>query len=168
MKKSHAIALCLLPALTFANLVWPALFVAERLFTWWAIGIGLVVEFFFVWRLFGFTPLRALWATVAANAVSALAGVILIPLAGLGWELFPGLILYTFRISSTFSLVSWVATFILGCLVNALLEGAVYRKGFKVELRSKSKTFAWLVIANAFSVGAAVASLWLDPRNNGY
>lgn len=163
MKKSHAIALCLLPALTYANIVWPGMFLVERLFTWWAIGIGIVAEFFFVWRLFGFTPLRALWATVAANAASALAGVILIPLAVFGWFIPLGYLLYELKIDTYV-----VATFILGCLVNALLEGAVYRKVFKVELRSKSKTFAWLVVANAFSVGAAFASLVLDPRNTRY
>lgn len=164
MKKSYAIALCLLPALTYANIVWPGMFLVERLFTWWAIGIGLVVEFFFVWRLFGFTPLRALWATVAANAVSALAGAILIPLALVGWYVPLGSFLHHELKIDTY----WVATFILGCLVNALLEGAVYRKGFKVELRTKSTTFAWLVVANAFSVGAAFASLVLDPGNNRY
>lgn len=75
--------LFLLPTTAYANVVWPALYLETRLFSWWAIGIGLLVEFFFIKWLFTLPVKKASMATVSANAVSAVAGIILIPLAGI-------------------------------------------------------------------------------------
>jgi hypothetical protein len=144
-----------------ADVVWPALYLETRLFSWWAIGLGLIVEFFFIWKIFALAPAWALWAAVAANAASALLGVVLIPLAGIVWEIFPGLAFYHFFNMGTFNPVTWGATFIFACLINALLESQVLKRFFK--LPATIKTFSWLALANAFSVGIAFGSLWWMP-----
>jgi hypothetical protein len=155
--------LALFPVAAYANVVWPALYLETRLFSWWAIGIGLVVEFFFVRWLFGLAVKQAIVAALSANLVSAVLGLLLIPLAGLFWELLPGSVINWVLGWGTFNPLTWIATFFIGCLVNALLEGAVYKKWFVKSFRFKSKQFGWLIIANAISVGVAFASLWVYP-----
>lgn len=163
MRKFIGITLFILPVVAYADLVWPALFLGTRLFSWWAITVGLVIEYLFVRRLFGLNPMLALEATVSANVFSSLAGAILIPIAGIVWELFPGsLYMWAFE-WGTFNPLTWAGAFLLACLINALLEGALYNYIFKVELQYKSKKFGWLVLANAFSVGVALASIWVVP-----
>lgn len=132
-----------------------------RLFTWWAIGLGLWIEFFFIWQVFDLPPTRALAADLAANAASALLGLLLIPLGGVIWEVFPGLAFYHFLHWGTFNPVTWGATFILACLINAGLESFVLNKVFGIP--STRTTFSWLCLANAFSVGIALVSVWSNP-----
>jgi hypothetical protein len=153
----------LFPATAYANVIWPALYLETRLFSWWAIGIGLVIEFFFVKWLFNLSAKRALFADISANTISSIAGIVLIPLAGIAWELFPASVINWAFGWGTFNPVTWFGTFVLGCLVNALLEGAVYKKWFSHNFRFKSKIFVWLLVTNAFSVGAAYISFWLNP-----
>lgn len=157
------VALLAIPAIAYANAVWPALYLETRLFSWWAISVGLVIEYFFVRWLFGLAPRRAALADLSANAASAVVGVVLIPIAGIAWELFPASV-YNWALGwGTFNPITWAGTFLLACVVNAVLEGFVYKKAFKVDFKIKSKKFGWLVLANAFSVGVAFASLWIAP-----
>jgi hypothetical protein len=137
------------------------LYLEERLFSWWAIGIGLLIEFFFVRWLFRLNICRAVLATLAANAVSALAGVVLIPLAGMAWEFFPGLLFYHYLNWGTFNPVTWGATFAIASLVTTTIEALVYRIGFKFTVRWRE--YGWLVVANAASVAVAFISLFLVP-----
>lgn len=146
---------------TYADVVWPALYLETRLFSWWTIGLGLVVEFFFIWKVFALSPIRALVADLSANAASTLLGAILIPLAGIAWEIFPGLAFYQLLNMGTFNPVTWGATFIFACLINAWLENLVLKNFFKLPFTRK--TFSWLSVANAFSVGIAFGSLWWKP-----
>lgn len=154
-------SLLFLSCSTFADVVWPALFLETRLVTWWTIGVGLLIEFLIIWWLFSLTPRRAALATIAANAVSALIGVPLIPLAGLVWEIFPGSIYMHFLKWGTFNPVTWAATFIMACLINTVIEAAVYRMGFKLVVRRRE--FWWIFVANALSVGLAFGSLFVVP-----
>jgi hypothetical protein len=62
----------------------------------------------------------ALAADLAANAASTLLGVILIPLAGMTWKLFPSLLFYRFLNWGTFNPVNWTINFFIACLINAL------------------------------------------------
>lgn len=163
LRKLFFATLLALPAVTYANVVWPALYLETRLFSWWAISVGLVIEYLFVRRLFGLDPTRAAIADISANAASAVVGVVLIPIAGIVWELFPASV-YNWALGwGTFNPITWMGTFLLACVVNAVLEGVVYKKAFKVNFKIKSKDFGWLVLANAFSVGVAFVSLWIVP-----
>jgi len=132
-------ALSLFPVLTYANVVWPALYLETRLFSWWAISIGLLIEFFFIGWLFSLSQKQAIIATVTANAVSAVAGIVLIPLAGIAWELFPGSIVNRAFGWGTFNPVTWVATFLL-VIVSFRPEpvsyGELRHKGLAQELRA--------------------------------
>lgn len=163
MRKLLGVGLLAVPAIAYANMVWPALYLEIRLFSWWAIAVGLVIEFFFVRQLFALPAKRAAIATFSANAASAVAGILLIPLGGIVWELFPGSVYMWALDWGTFNPITWVGTFFIACVINAVLEGLVYRFAFKLDLRFKSKKFWWLVLANAFSVGAAFVSLWVSP-----
>jgi hypothetical protein len=105
----------------------------------------------------------ALVATLAMNRASAALGAVLIPLVGVAWEIFPGLILYPVFKIGTFSPVTWVATFILAVLVNSGIELFVLKKWFQV--RWSERNLAILGAANALSVGLAYASFWTEPIN---
>jgi hypothetical protein len=147
------------PAL--ADVVWPALIVESRILSWWVIGFGLIVEFFFVRWLFSLPWSRAALATVTANAVSAILGIPLIPLSGIIWELFPGSIYMALLKWGTFNPITWTATFLLSCLITTAIEALVYKKAFRLTVRRRE--FSWLFVANAISVGAAFVSLWFHP-----
>lgn len=163
LRKLLVAALPALPAAAYANVVWPALYLETRLFSWWAISVGLVIEYLFVRGLFGLAPGRAALADISANAASAVVGVVLIPIAGIAWELFPASVYNWVLGWGTFNPITWAGTFLIACMTNAVLEGFVYKRAFKVDLKIKSRQFSWLVLANAFSVGVAFASLWVVP-----
>ena len=153
----------LFPLVAHANVVWPALYLETRLFSWWAICVGLLVEYLFVRKLFEITPLKAVIATIAANAASAILGILLIPLAVIAWEVFPGLLFYHVLKMGTFNPITWCATFLIACAVNVVLEGLVYKKAFKFNFLFKSRKFLWFMLANTASVGVATASLIINP-----
>ncbi len=148
----------------FADFVWAALFLEGRLLAIPIILAGLVIEYFFVKRLTGFSVKRSIIADVAMNATSLLFGIVLIPLAGLAWEFSAGQLLYDQVNIGSFSYVAWIATFILAVLINTTIEYFVLRKMFKLE-RTKSG-FRWLFLANALTVGITFASFWFFPKGN--
>jgi hypothetical protein len=117
----------------------------------------------FVRWLFGLAPSRALIADLSANAASAVVGVVLIPVGGIVWELFPAAVYNRVLGWGTFNPISWVGAFFLACVINALFEGFVYKKAFKLDFKIKSRKFGWRILANAFSVGIAFVSLWIAP-----
>ncbi len=153
----------LFPVVAHANVVWPALYLETRLFSWWAVSVGLLVEYVFVRHLFKVALPKAILATITANAASAILGVLLIPLAGIAWEVFPGLLFYHFLNMGTFNPITWCATFLIACAINVALEGLVYKKIFKFSFLFKSKMFLWFMLANTASVGVATASLIINP-----
>ena len=95
------------------------------------------------------------------NAVSTVAGIPLIPLLGLAWEVFPGEMLYKFFNVGTFNPGTWGATFMLATIATTGIEAVVVRWGFKITLGKRR--LAILCLANTLSVGLAFASLWLRP-----
>lgn len=108
--------------LLIADIIWPALVVEPRLSSWWAIGSGLLVEFFFVRRLTTLDLKMSAVADLTMNAASALLGILLLPLSGLAWEVFPGIVLSTAFNIGTFKPGTWTATFLLAVFINAVLE----------------------------------------------
>jgi len=111
--------------------------------------------------LTGFGWGKAVLADVAMNTASSLIGVFLIPVARLAWEFSVGIALYKVFNIGTFNPITWAATFVLAVFVNSALETTVLRYGFKQ--RPLKRFFWWLSLANAFSVGIAVASIFLNP-----
>ncbi|MHB8137854.1 MAG: hypothetical protein ACYDGO_05635 [Smithellaceae bacterium] len=144
-----------------ADVVWPALYLISRMVTWWSIAVGLVVEYLFVRQLTQFDIKKSIIVDLSMNVASCLVGIILIPLLGVGWEVFPGIVLYKMFGIGTFNPGTWTATFLIAVFVNAFLENFVINKGFKKTLGWRG--FWWLSIANGVSVGIALVSIWLVP-----
>ena len=143
--------------IALADIVFPELLFEGRLLAWWVILIGLAIELPFVRLITGFTLKRCVIADLAMNAVSTVAGLLLIPILGLGWELGGSQVLGERR----FDLAHWTGTFLLAVIVNTAIEFAVLRRGFKQQLGIRA--FFWLGLANSLSVGLALWSFVHDP-----
>lgn len=144
-----------------ADVVWPALYLESRLLSLWAIPAGLAVEFAFLRWWLGFATRRAILADVTMNGVSAATGIVLVPIAGLAWELVPGQWVNSTFDVGTFNPISWTATCALAVLINTAVEGIVLRYGFKALLTRWR--ILGLAATNAVSVGLALASLGVSP-----
>jgi hypothetical protein len=145
-----------------ADFVWAALVLESRLLAIPIILAGLVIEFFFVRYLTGFSVRRSILADITMNAASLLFGIVLIPLAGFAWEISVGSLLWELNNQiGSFHPVNWTATFVLAVLINTVIEYFVLRTIFKLE---KTKAgFRWLCLANALSVGVTFVSFWFFP-----
>lgn len=152
------LAAALWPRVSSADVIWPALIVTTRLLSVPAIAIGLVVEIACLRLALELPWRRSLVAGVTMNAASCVLGAFLVPLAGVVWEVFPGLVLYRFFNIGTFNPGTWTATFVLAVLVNALVEAIVLRAAFGIAFRRR--VFAVLSLANCASVAVAYLSLW--------
>jgi hypothetical protein len=87
---------------------WPAMVLEERLLSVIPIVAGLVVEWLAL-RFGGFdlSWKKAAVVDVVMNAVSTIVGIVLIPVLGLVWEIFPGVVLYKFFSIGTFNPGTW-------------------------------------------------------------
>jgi hypothetical protein len=142
-----------------ANVIWPAAILSGRLLAWWIIAASLVIEFFFVQRAFRLRALDAMWATIGANAATAVAGLFILPYAGLFMEL--GLHKSGLGAGigwATFSLTAWLATFILAVVINLAIELAVYKYGYRLKIDRR----AFWLIAAANVITAAIAFVSLE------
>jgi hypothetical protein len=155
-----AIACAVVPAIAHADMVWPALYLVSRLFTWWAIAAGLLVEYVVIRGVFKLPPKKAIIADLAANAASSVAGSVLIAIAGIAWEFGPGLALYKLLNVGTFNPYTWAATILMAALINGGIEMAILR-AFGVP--STKRTFLVLTLANAVTVGIAFGSIFIAP-----
>ena len=147
-----------------ADVIWPALFLEGRLLSIPVILIGLVVEFFFVWRITSLDVAHSIAADLLMNTASTLLGIFLIPIAGIIWEFFPGIFLYKWFNMGTFNPWTWTATFCLAVVINAALETLIVAKVFGQKMGKRG--FGWLCIANSISVGIAFASFLIYPIPN--
>lgn len=122
-----ALGVLILPSVAFADLVWPALILEVRLLGWPSILAGLLVEGAVLVRGFGMPVRRAAIASLAMNGASSVLGIVLVPLVGTIWEVFPGLVLYKVFGIGTCNPGTWVATFVLAVFANTIVELAVLR-----------------------------------------
>ena len=144
-KKSFFVLLIcfiLMPITASANVVWPSLYIAEGLRSWYIILSGLIIEFAFIKFFAKQTWLEAALISFVMNTISTVVGIILIPASGLLGEI----MLIPFG-KGTFALSHWVLSYILAVLGNVLIEGLSVRYIFKIK-----KAFWWLLFANAISV----------------
>lgn len=154
-----ALALCSTAAR--ADFIWPALMLEVRSFSWWAISSGLLLEWLVIRRAFAMTWKRSAAATVVANLVSSLLGLMFIPFAGIAWEFFPAPLYMRPLQWGTFNPITWLATYLMAVLINTFFEAWVYQFGFKSPVKRRE---AWMIVlANALSVGVAFVSLFVWP-----
>ena len=147
------------PLAARADVIWPALFLAERRWSVWVIVLGLLIEALLLWRAFALPARRALWASLVINTVSLLLGTVLIPTVSFLWEAMPGRLIYALLGAGTFSPVSWLGSTLVISFINTVLEGPVLRRFFGVPFTRR--TVCWLMLANLCSVGLALLSIVL-------
>jgi hypothetical protein len=100
----------------FSDIIWPALVLEQRLFSFWAIGFGLAVELAILYWVTTLDFPRCILADLRMNAVSAGLGLFLIPLFGMAFDFTTG---------------GWIGTLLLAVFVNAFLETIVLVVVFK-------------------------------------
>ena len=148
-------------SITYANVVWPALYLEQRSLSWWIILTGLIIEFVFIKLITKYSLLKSAVIDISMNLASSLLGLLLIPIAGIAWEFFPGIVLYKYFNIGTFNPGTWTATFIFATLINAFIEKLVVEKIFKFKF---SRSGFWLLVCiNAITVGLAYISFLKFP-----
>lgn len=137
-----------------SNIVWPALVLTLGWLHWQPLCTGLVIEYVYVRSILDMPIKRSIVADLTANVVSGVAGVFLIPMFGIFWELLASFTINLIAGWGTFNPLSWIVTTFLAASINAFLEAFAYRYFFNVSLPCRSKRFLWLILAN-ISVGIA-------------
>ncbi|WP_077343621.1 hypothetical protein [Pseudocolwellia agarivorans] len=138
-----------------ANAIWPFVIMNATSFAWWAILIGLMIEFLFVQRLFKIPPKKAIKATIFANLASAVLGIVFVGL----FKVVPGLYFFLIFGLGRLGIIAWILVFIFTCLFNVLIEGMVYKRGFKLYTKLSKKLFWSFLLANAITISVAIFSL---------
>ena len=131
-----------------ANMVWPALYIAEGMRSIWVILGGLIIEIIFIKIFIKTAWLKTILISLAMNVTSTLVGVIIIPLFGFLGEIMliplDGVLkLYTFHT------VHWVVSCIVAAICNVLLESLCIKLMFKYKLR---QNLWWILAANIITV----------------
>ena len=138
------ISFLLMPICASANMVWPSLYIAEGMRSWYVILIGLVIEIVFVKYFLKETYLKSVLIAFVMNLASTILGVVAIPLSG-----FIGEVLMIPFGTGTFHPTHWLMSYVFAILSNVLIEGLTVKFIFKHKFK---KMFWWLCVANAISV----------------
>jgi hypothetical protein len=144
-----------------ADFVWPALILASRMRSLAPIIAGLIFEFLVLRFVFPMPWKKAAVVDLLMNAASGLAGVVLIPLAGFIWELFPGIFIYKLFNIGTFNPMTWAATCVMAVFISTGIEVLVVRFAFGFEITRRR--FWCMALANLGSTAIAWASLQIHP-----
>lgn len=136
-----------------ADVVWPALYLVDRLAAWWSIGIGLVVEYLILNRLLRLSRARSAVVTVVMNGLSSLVGWRLLTWWGWYWAHATDQ-----EFGGTFNSVTWAATCALACFVSTLVELPIAFMATRQNSPSK-RLLPSLLLANIASVGIAYLSV---------
>lgn len=134
-----------------ANIIWPAVYVAARLYSLYIIIAGLVIEFLFIKFAAKQTFAKSALISLVMNAISAIIGCFALPIIGFVVEIVLSVIS-----TATFHPTHWAVAYILGLAFNVLIEGAAIKLLFKMPFK---KNRIWLIVANAISVIICVISM---------
>lgn len=145
-----ALLLCV-PFAAKANMIWPSIYILEQIYAWYVIPAALAVEVIAA-RIF----LKTSWKKSAlmmfvTNLISAVVGLILIPLSGIMVEI----LMLPFN-TGTFDLSHWILDYLAIVLANTCVEGAALKWIFKYPFKPN---FWWLFSANLISVIISIAAL---------
>lgn len=168
-RKATLLLACLavagLPSAAYADVVWPALFIEPRLLSVPVVVIGVLIEAAVLRFGFSMEWGRAGLLSLVCNTVSAALGTILLPLSGIVWEFFPGILLYRIFQLGTFNPVTWLATFVLAVAISSGIEVVCLRVIFKTPW-NRRRWLLWFG-ANAVTAGLAFLSLIVTPVTDG-
>jgi hypothetical protein len=145
------------PAVTYANMVWPALYAETKISSIPIILLSLILEFIFFKWLFQINIKKAIYYTVIANIASGTLGYFLRPILGLAYELTLGGILDRLFRLSTFNPIGWFVVPLIGGAINALLELLTIRSIWKHKINKRNYFLTWVV--NFVTVG--IATVWV-------
>jgi hypothetical protein len=146
----------------FADMVWPALYVMSRSYTWWGIGLGLVVEYLALKAIADVTWKSAAVPVIVVNAASALLGYFAIPALTLGWEFVLSYTIYQVIRVGTFNVFGWIATVLVMGAITAAPEYLLLILLFKIRFK-KSRPWLWWWLANCVSVFIAFLTVLIWP-----
>jgi hypothetical protein len=144
-----------------ANVVWPALYILSRYYTWWAIGIGLLIECVVLRLLTKDSAKKVVLAVAVANLITAIIGYFTIPWITLGWDFALEYTVYQLLDVGTFNPFGWITSILLISAITAFPELLIIQKLFKIELRTRAWTYWWA--ANALSVLLAFLTVLIWP-----
>ena len=148
--KSLVIFLCIF--LVFpanADIVWPSMYAAVGVSSWWSIIGGLIAEIGIVKYFLKVSWIKTIWLCVLMNAVSATVGSVIIFIGGFGIEI----LLYPISAIlgiGTFHWSHFVAAYVFAIFVNTLIESGIM-KLFTRDFRYR-EIFKCLFWANAVSI----------------
>lgn len=144
-----------------ANMVWPALYLSQRYYTWWAIAIGLLIETGVLCWLTRKSPARCFFIAFIANTISAGVGYFAFIWIGLAWEFLVSYTIYLLIPVGTFNPFGWFATTALAALFSSTIEWGVIKYIFKTPT---DRRFYWIFfLANLVTAGIALVSLFTSP-----
>jgi hypothetical protein len=145
-----------------ADMVWPGIMIMERYYTWWAILLGLFVEYFALRLIANSTWKKAAIAVVVVNTASALIGYFLTPWLTLGWEFILSYTVYQVIHLGTFNIFGWLSTIIIMGGITTIPEYLLLKYAFRIQF-NKKKPWLWWWLANCVSVLIAFLSLIIWP-----
>lgn len=132
------------PIVAYANMIWPSIYIVEQYYVWYIILGGLFIEILAAHLFLKTNWWRSIFIMFVANAISALFGLLLIPVSGIVVELltipFGG---------GTFQLSHWILDYLCVVLANTIVEGMSIKWIFKFPFKSN---FIWLLCSNLISV----------------
>ncbi|MDE6715397.1 MAG: hypothetical protein K2J74_02825 [Muribaculaceae bacterium] len=141
------------PSVAMANMIWPSIYIVEQYYVWYVILAGLIIEIIAAHLFLKTNWKRSILIMFAANAISAILGLLLIPVSGIIVEFltlpFGG---------GTFHISHWIIDYLCAVLANTVVEGLSLKWIFKYPFKSN---FWWLFCANLISVIICVALLLL-------
>ncbi|MFI5390387.1 MAG: hypothetical protein ACHQYQ_03415 [Bacteriovoracales bacterium] len=158
MNKTLCILLILFPSIALANVVWPGLYLYDRMILWSA-PVGILIETFILKRIIKKGWAYTIWVTTVSNIISTIIGAIGAALGNLAFEFTIGIILYKFFAIGTFNPLSWASAIIFGALISTLIEIYALKWIFKIKLNTKQK-YMYLG-ANLISTLIAFASVMI-------
>lgn len=140
-----------LPLFARANMIWPSIYIVEQYYSWYVISVGLLIEIVAAHLFLKIDWKKSILVMIAANAISAIVGLLLIPLSGIVVELltlpFGG---------GTFHISHWLLDYLCVVLINSCIELLVLKWIFRYPFKSN---FWWLFCANLLSVILSLVTL---------
>lgn len=140
----------------YADAVWPSMYIAAGRVSISVIIVGLLIEIGFVKYFTKVSWIKTIIVAIVMNAASATLGSILIAYSGVF-----GLILsLTMTSIALFGWFQWLISYALAIFINTVVEGITIRLILKLPL---SKTYRWLAVVNAITIGICAIYLYLFP-----